>query len=197
MNSIKSTVVITLLLGAAYVLYINKDKILRFVKSQKEGSTKAKEIHYTDAMTEVYKSFLVYANNFQGLFEPMYKASNGVISRERINNLFLEWDIRMDGVSSPHFSLSSWWSTIMLDLDRLSDIELYERAKSVIQMIKSCGIIRDDRQMLVASDDTNLYYQPYDGKSVKTGDKIRVVSPCWYMKTSPVRIIEKGFCETL
>ena len=62
-------------------------------------------------------------------------------------------------------------------------------------MIKKCGIIRDDRKELIVREDTSMYYQQSNGVPLNIGKQIRVESPCWYLPTTPVRVLEKGYCE--
>ena len=64
-------------------------------------------------------------------------------------------------------------------------------------MIENCGILRDEKTELVADKNTNLYYQHVDGIMFELEQRLMVESPCWYMPTNPVRIIEKGYCELI
>jgi len=60
---------------------------------------------------------------------------------------------------------------------------------------KTDGIIRDDRKELIVREDTSMYYQQSNGVPLNIGKQIRVESPCWYLPTTPVRVLEKGYCE--
>lgn len=151
----------------------------------------------SNAMTEVCQAFLLYADNFQGLLETMYKASVDSISHERMKNVLMEWDIRMGNIAQSPICLRSWWATVIVGYESLTDKELQGRARSVVQMILSSGIVRDDKTEIVAVEDTGLYYQHVDGETWSVGQKLSVESPCWYLSSSPVRIIEKGYCRTL
>ena len=194
MSTVRNVAILAFLLGSAYLAYMNRDRLLRFLISKQEKKPKRKE-KPRDAMKEVCETFLLYADNFQGLFEPMYKVSIGTISMERMRNVLKEWDIRMGGIVQAPICLRSWWATVITNIDTLSMDELQNRSKLVVEMIHACGIVRDSQTELVAKENTGLYYQHADGKQLVVGQTVRVESPCWYLPVSPVRIIEKGYCE--
>lgn len=195
MSTAKNVAIVALLLGTAYLAYVNRKQLLRILRPQQEKKPKRRETG--NAMTEVCQAFLMYADNFQGLLETMYKASVGVISEERKRNVLREWDIRMKNIAQAPIGLKSWWSTVIADCETMSDKELLERAQQIIQIIQSCGIVRDDRSEIVAEEDTGIYYQHATGNKLISGQTLRIESPCWYLPCKPVRIIEKGYCEIL
>ena len=193
MSTVKNVVVVALMLGTAYVAYTNRKRLsnLLFGKNKKP---KKREKEIGNAMKEVCQAFLMYADNFQGLFETMYKASVGSISCERMRNVLQEWDIRMENIAQAPIGLRSWWATVIADFDNLSDEELRERAKRIVQMVLSSGVIRDERKEIVAEQDTTMYYQNSEEGEWDMGQQLHIESPCWYLPTSPARIIEKGYC---
>lgn len=196
MNAFKNLAIVAILCGTAFVLYRNREKLLVvFSGKRMDVSKKRRTPSLSNAMQEVCKAFLGYADNFQGLYEPLYKAARGTISQERKSNVLTEWNIRMNNISQPPIGLKSWWGTIVADWATLSDHQLQERAAQILEMIKACGIVRDDRNMLTAKSDTTLYYQNSEGKTWSVGQELVVESPCWYVQSNPVRIIEKGYCE--
>lgn len=197
MSTVKNVAIVALVLGTAYIAYANRKRLLRLLVSEKSKKPNRRVKDTSDAMKEVCQAFLMYADNFQGLFETMYKASVGSISHERMKNALMEWDIRMSNIAQAPIGLRSWWATIIADSDNLMDKEMQDRARSVIQMIQSCGIVRDDRTEIVAAEDTGMYYQQADGEKWNVGHKLSVESPSWYLPSNPVRIIEKGYCKTL
>lgn len=194
MSTIKNVAIAAVIVGGICFLYLNRKRLVRRLSSIKgKNAGKASRNHH-DAMSDVYSAFLVYADVFQGLYEPMYKASKGLVSRDRIQNVLSEWNIRMDGIPNIPIGLKGWWFTIVANQETLSYTGLQQQSQKVMQMIENCGIIRDDQSDLVAENDTSLYYQHIDGVVFEVGQKLQVESPCWYMQTSPVRIIEKGYC---
>ncbi len=197
MNTIKNLAFAVILIGSAYLAYVNRERLKRFLAgdSEEKSKPKRKATSSTNAIEEVCQAFLLFADNFQGVFEPLYKASINGISLERKRNVFMEWDIRMGNIGNAPFSLKSWWSTISNDIAHSSDDELQDSAKTAIDMIKKCGIIRDDRKELIVREDTSMYYQQSNGVPLNIGKQIRVESPCWYLPTTPVRVLEKGYCE--
>lgn len=199
MSTIKNVAITTaIVFGGVFLLYANRKKLFGSLgKSKSKKNMVMSERKNDDAMAGVYKAYLMYADNFQGLYEPLYKASVGVISQERMINLLREWDIRMNRITNLPIELRGWWSTINADLDVLSYDELQMRSQNIMRMIEGCGIIRDNRAELVADEEVNLYYQNDDGVLLKIGQKLRVETPCWYLPCNPVRIIEKGYCEFL
>lgn len=196
MNTVKNVAIVALLLGTAYIAYTNRKRLLNLLSGTNKKPRK-REKETSNAMTEVCQSFLMYADNFQGLFETMYKASLGSISHERMRNVLQEWNIRMGNIAQVPIGLRSWWATVIADCDKLTDKELQGRARSVVQMILSCGIVRDDRTEIVAGEDTGMYYQHAGGERWNIGQKLSIESACWYLPSSPVRIIEKGYCKTI
>ena len=183
-------IALSLLLGFV-VFYVLKKKMENQVDNQKgEGPNKKTDMD----PAEVRKAFLLDADNFQGIYEPLYKASQGIVSVERKRNVLREWDLRMRGVNRP---LKDWWTTVAVGLDTLTDDELKRRAQQVVAMLGQCGVVRDGRTELVAEADTSMYYQNVDGKVWSVGQRLRVESPCWYINCQPVRILEKGCCEIL
>jgi hypothetical protein len=197
MSTVKNVAIVALVLGTAYIAYANRKRLLRLLASGKDKRPKRRVKNTNDAMKEVCQAFLMYADNFQGLFETMYKASVGSISHERMRNVLQEWDIRMGNIAQPPICLRSWWATVIAGSESLTDKEMQDRAQSVIQMVMSCGIVRDDRTEIVAAEDTGMYYQHVDGGKRNVGQKLSVESPSWYLPSSPIRIIEKGYCKTL
>lgn len=196
MGTVKNVAIVALVLGTAYIAYTNRKRLLNFLSGRNEKPRK-REKETSNAMKEVCQAFLMYADNFQGLFETMYKASVGSISHERTRNILREWDIRMGNITQAPIGLTSWWATVIVDDDKLTDKELQNRAQGVVQMILSCGIVRDDRTEFMAVEDTGMYYQHIDGDKWNLGQKLCVESPSWYLPSNPVRIIEKGYCKTL
>lgn len=193
--SIVIIVIVILLSGTAYLVYVNRNHLLKILQPSHKKKLKSSDRNTGNAMIEVCQDFLMYADSFQGIFETMYKASLGVISHERLCNVLKEWDIRMGNIGQAPFCLKSWWATVITDCETLSNKELQERAQLVIQMIQLCNIIRDDQIEIVAKDDTNLYYQDSSGNQFESGQKLRIESPCWYLNGNPIRIIDKGYCE--
>lgn len=193
MSTVKNVTIVALLLGAAYLAYANRRRLMRLLRSQQRQKP-MRQFKAGDAMTAVCQAFLLYADNFQGLFEPMYKASLGTISRERMCNVLKEWDIRMGSIAQTPICLRSWWATVISHIDALTDKDLQGRAQIVVQMIRLCGIVRDDRTEIEVKDDTGMFYQQSEGGKMLAGQKLRIESPCWYLPGMPIRIIEKGYC---
>lgn len=199
MSTIKNIVTAAVVIGGVYLVYANRKRLQNLFGTRKNNTVNGRVggNDIVDPMSGVYKNFILYADIFQGLYEPMFKASVGSISQERIKNVFAEWNIRMKGINNISIELRGWWSTIIDDKITLTSNELQKRAEQVVNMIENCCILRDERSELVADNNTNLYYQHVDGIMFEQGQKLRVESPCWYMPTNPVRIIEKGYCEFL
>ncbi len=198
MSTIKNILSATVLLGGACLVYANKDKLFRrFISHKPEEDKSSQEKGGTGVLKEVCQSFIMYSDVFQGLYEPMFKASLGRLSFERMRNVLTEWDIRVKSIGNAPVSLCEWWATVVADIDVLPNKEMQARAVMTMQMIDNCGIVRDNKTDFVADDETCRYYQHVDGLIFKTGQKLRVESPCWFMPTQPVRIIEKGYCEIL
>lgn len=197
MSTVKNLALLAFMCGAAYAVYRNRKKILGAFIGKRTDVQKRKSVSANKTMQDVCNAFMVYANNFQGLYEPLYKASQGTLSQERKSNVLKEWDIRMGNISLIPIGLKSWWTTIVANLDSLSDKELQKQAAQVMEMIKACGIIRDNQKKLTAKSDTSLYYQNSEGKTWSIGQELLVESPCWYVRSTPVRVIEKGYCEII
>ncbi len=197
MSTAKNVAIVALLLGTAYLAYVNRKQLLRILRPQQEKKPKRRERVTGNAMNEVGQVFLMYVDNFQDLLETMYKASVGAISEERTRNVLREWDIRMKNIAQAPIGLKSWWSTVIVDSETLTDKERQGRAKLVVQMILSCGIVRDEQTEMVAQEDTCMYYENSDGSKLVAGQKLQIESPCWYLPGNPVRIIEKGYCEMI
>lgn len=212
-NTFKKIMPMAILLGCASIVYWKREDIKKFISSKKDVINKKglfklfpskntapfdEEIGevYT-AMADVQKAFLMYADNFRGLYETMHKGAMGIISQERTKNVLTEWDIRMENIPNIPIELKSWWATVKIGDESLPYDELQNRAKEVIEMIKNCGVVRDNRSEFVAEEDTSLYYQESNDAELVVGQKLHIDSPCWYMATEPVRIIEKGYCEII
>lgn len=196
MDTLKKLAIATGLTAIAGVAIMRRIKSKRELQQEQETPKEGKK-KPQNAVEELGKDFLRYADNFQGLYEPMHKASAGTFSHERMRNVLMEWDIRINNIGNIPISLKSWWSTIWTGNDEISDDELQGRAQRVIQMIFSSGIVRDNRTELVVEADTERFYQHSDDLIWTEGQKLRVESPCWYIQCTPVRIIEKGYCELI
>ena len=194
MNTVKNMTIAFVILGTACIAYVNRERIKKILLGETEAPKRNRPRKGVNAMEEVRQAFLMFADNFQGLYEPMYKASIGTISFERKLNVLMEWDIRINSIGNLPVSLKGWWSTIVANLSSLSDDELQKRATTVIEMVKSCNIIRDQKTQLTVNEETMSYYQRSDGNNLVKGQKIHVETPCWYLDSTPVRILEKGYC---
>lgn len=197
MSTAKNVAFAVFLLGTACLIFANRKRLRSFLQPEKKKKSQRSKKKTGNAMTEVCQTFLMYAENFQGLYEPMYRASIGAISQERMMNVLAEWDIRMNNIGQDAVCLKSWWATVITNCDRLSNLELQDRSRLVVEMIQSCGIIRDDLTEMVAKKDTGMYYHLSDGDRLLVGQQLRIESPCWYLPSCPVRVIEKGYCEII
>lgn len=203
MNIIKTLAISVIALGGACAAYFYRDRIAELITPKGDGKPQGKrpgnnrQGRPADALEEVCKAFSPYAENFEGLYEKLYKASEGLIPSERKRNVLTEWDIRMGNIGNAPACLKQWWMTVVADKDTLSDESLQDRAKRVLEMLHGCKIIRDDRKELTATGDTTRYYQCADGETWSVGQTLRVTVPCWYLPVSPTRILEKGYCEIL
>lgn len=197
MSTAKNVVIVAVLLGTAYLAYANRKQLLGILRPERTKKPKRRETKTGNAMNEVCKAFLMYANDFQGVYEPMYQASVGAISFERMRNVLKEWDIRMGNIGQPPICLKSWWLTMVADCDTLTAKEFEARCQQVIQMVLASGIIRDDQTEIMAKTETGMYYQESNNSSIESGQRLRVESPCWYLPSNPVRIVEKGYCEII
>ena len=195
MSVLKPFITITVIAGATYVAYVYRDRIRKFILEMKDKlSQKEPEQPAPDPIQEVCKAFLPYANRFEGLYEPLVKASLATISEERAGNVLEEWRIRFSGIGpSAPSCLKSWWVSVA----GAHGLTPQERAGRILDMVFSCNIVRDGKKEFTAAADTILYYQEAGGKAWKEGDRLRVESPCWYVPGEPVRILEKGFCEII
>jgi len=197
MKVIKIFLILVLLSGILCYVYVNRKKLIALIRSFRDEKSQLIPPIRQITASEEGKAFIFYADNFQGLYETLYKASQGVISAERMKNVLTEWDIRMGNISQAPASLSQWWSTLIAGYDSSTGEELQSRAQLIFQMIQSSGIVRDEKKEFIAADDITMYYQTLEGSLLTPGQKIRVESPCWFLPGNPVRIIEKGLCEIL
>jgi hypothetical protein len=197
MKVLKIFLILVLLSGILCYVYVNRKKLIALIRSFRDEKSQLIPPIRQITASEEGKAFIFYADNFQGLYETLYKASQGVISAERMKNVLTEWDIRMGNISQAPASLSQWWSTLIAGYDSSTGEELQSRAQLIFQMIQSSGIVRDEKKEFIAADDITMYYQTLEGALLTPGQKIRVESPCWFLPGNPVRIIEKGLCEIL
>lgn len=196
MSALKTLFTIAVMGGSAYLAYTHRDKILELIQTIKKSRCKNPQIPEKPhaAIDEVCTAFLTYADRFEGLYEPLYKASLSSISQERMGNVLNEWRIRISSIGESIPScLKSWWISVAEE----QGLSLQERAQKIIGMVFSCRIVRDGRKEFTAQEDITRFYQEADGKPLGKGVRLRVVSPCWYVSGDPVRILEKGFCEIL
>ena len=196
MSTVKNLAIAIVLIGAVCLTYVNRGRLKKFLFRNSRESINGNP-QTVNALKEVCQSFIMFADNFQGIYEPMFKASMGEISFERKKNVLIEWDIRINNIGKLPITLKGWWSTIIANLSSLPDDELQKRAILVIDMIKSCNIIRDKRTDLAVDETTLLYYQRSDGGALVIGQNVHVETPCWYLDSTPVRILEKGYCVSL
>lgn len=194
MSILKNLAFVAFICGSIYVLYLNRDSIIQTLRNKHTNMTKKRSKPLSNAMMEVCQAFIAYADYFEGLYEPLFLASQGIISRERKYNLLAEWNIRMNNISQIPIVLKSWWNTIIANLDKLSDEDLQDRAILIVKMLIACEIKRDSQKELIARNDTTMFYQNTEGKTWNVGQKLLVESPCWYIRTNPARVIEKGYC---
>jgi hypothetical protein len=102
--------------------------------------------------------------------------------------------LRIQKVCRTSPELNSWWNVVVANLDSLDEKAIQARMGMIADLLQNGGIVRDNRSELVADDETSLYYMEVDDEVWSVGDKLKVDSPCWYLPTTPPRIIEKGYC---
>lgn len=197
--------------GATFMVYRFKDKIKGFIKELLGAEPVASHPVYDEKSDEPKRidsdkgvagskaslEFLMYADNFSGLYETMYKVSKGRLSDERMKNVLTQWSIRMDNIPNMPSDLKKWHAESGLIQLITSRADMQECAQKIMWLVDKSGIKRDSSIDFKAGADISLYYQDDDDKNLSAGMEVRVCSPCWYLSSEPVRIIEKGTCTTI
>lgn len=213
-NTLKPIVLIAAVIGvagAAVVIYKLKDRIKGMIKEFRDSKpvtttpvydVRSDEPKQTDSDGDLADSkaspeFLMYADNFSGLYEKMCKVSEGILSDERMKNILTQWRIRMDNIPNMPSDLKKWRAESGLTQLFSSRAAMQECAQKIMRLVDKSGIKRDSRIDFKSGEDISLYYQDDDDKDLSAGMKVRVCSPCWYLPSEPVRIIEKGICTTI
>lgn len=178
--------------AGAYYIYSRREQLKKKIINARQK--RGKHTSIKEAEAEVIKAYLPHANSFDGLYEPLYKGAKGLRNKERMLNTLNEWSIRMRSVARESPELRSWWDAVVSDVNNLDVETIQTRMNVVLALLKKGGVIRDSRSELVADEDTSLYYTEADDEIWSVGDKLKVDSPCWYLLTTPPRIIEKGYC---
>ena len=146
-------------------------------------------------MQKAIDAFLPFANNFDGVYEPLFRGAHGRLRRERMLNTINQWKIRMQKPVGTSTDLNAWWKTVVENVDCLHDEALQQRMKDILEFIEQAGIVRDNHDVFIATEDTTIFYQCADEQQILSGASLQVESPCWYLHTTPPRIVEKGFCN--
>ena len=178
--------------GSAYYLYANRRQLKKKLKSL--CSKKHDIIALSHADVQVFNAFLPYANDFDGLYEHLFKGAKGLRNKERMLNTINEWSLRIKKVCRTSPELNGWWDVVVANLETLDEKAIQARMGMITDMLQNGGIVRDKRSELIADEETSLYYMEVDDEVWSVGDKLKVDSPCWYLPTTPPRIIEKGYC---
>lgn len=195
-HHIDNIFILAAIIGIVFLAFVYRKRYMAMRITRARDKEKENSVSAT-AIADVCSEFILFADIFRGIYEPMYKASKGMISHERIKNTFLEWNIRIESINKRYERIRSWLMAITEGIDSLSKEELQGRALQIMDMIGQCGIRRDNRTELICDEETGRYYDTHNGSTMKCGKQLRVESPSWYINSTPVRIIEKGFCETI
>ena len=178
--------------GSAYYLYVNRKHLKKKLKGL--CSEEHQFVSLCHADEQVFNAFLPYANEFDGLYEPLFKGAKGLRNKERMLNTINEWSLRIKKVCRTSPELNSWWDSIVAHIDTLDEKAIQARMGMITDFLQNVGIVRDSRSELIADEETSLYYMEVDDEVWSVGDKLYIDSPCWYLPTTPPRIIEKGYC---
>lgn len=195
-HNIDDIFIFVAIIGIVFLAFVYRKRYMAMRSTRAHDKEKENDVNAI-AIADVCSEFILFADIFRGIYEPMYKASKGMISHERIKNTFLEWNIRIESINKRYERLRCWLTAITEGIENLSMEELQGRALQIMDMIGQCGIRRDNRTELICDEDTGMYYDTHNESIMKCGKRLRVESPSWYINSTPVRIIEKGYCETI
>lgn len=65
---------------------------------------------------------------------------------------------------------------------------------ALLYLIESAGVVRDNREYIIADKDTKKYYSVVGNEKIVPGEKYSVVDPCW---TNGDVVLEKGLIELI
>ena len=168
-TKIELSVISIIGIGAAAWLYWKHKRPTEPQKNSKRSSHNIPiKKNENVALKAVSNEFVACADSFRGIYESLYNVANTPCSREVIFNVLSEWDIRMNNIPNIPTNLKMWWKTIAINIEALGEKQLRDKAAQILEMIDAAGIIRCNNP-----EEISLSYK------------------CWYMNTTPVRIIEK------
>ena len=110
-------------------------------------------------------------------------------------NLYL---VAKAGEESPQCNLEDW-NTRIQSLSGTPDLKAYWEAvrshpAEFLDFVYACGVVRDERETIKATEQTRYCYFMLDGTPIETGRTYKVMQPCW---TSGDVILEKGIINTI
>lgn len=110
-------------------------------------------------------------------------------------NLYL---VAKAGEESPQCNLDDW-NTRIQSLSGTPDLKAYWEAvrshpAEFLDFVYACGVVRDERETIEATEQTRYGYFMLDGTPIETGRTYKVMQPCW---TSGDVILEKGIINTI
>lgn len=133
--------------------------------------------------------FLRNADSFSQLYETLYQVVNGTSINP--NDAINEWDTRINYLNnSPN--VRQIWNSLFSDISNLNDDQLKEKTKSFLDFILSAGIKRDNNDSVIVDGSTIFKYYTLNGEALVTGEKMKIISPCWSANN---KIIEKGILK--
>ena len=132
------------------------------------------------------KSFVDNARKFTGSFEPLYNAVHNLdVSLEDKTNIYEDWSLRLKTICDD--TVYAQWTK------KMSLLQLSDRLAWLLQEIDSCGMVRDNRTVLVIDEDTVSHYADWNGAPIAIGDEVKVASAAWLLNGV---CIEKGIIIT-
>lgn len=135
-----------------------------------------------------FDTFSVYAERFSGMYEPLYKAANSA-DEKKLLKLIEQWGVRVASQSSSE--LSSWWN---LSVEH-NGFSLLQKAEAILSMIEKNGIIRDSRKLFKVTTNDFQLYRNIDNEELSLESKVNVITPCWYINSNPIYVVEQGYVE--
>lgn len=129
-------------------------------------------------MDIVREQFLLQAKVLYGTYGSLYRAAG---LQKRAESLLSDMNERISYVDGNQ-ELKDFW-------DRQS-----RNPVALLDFVWSTGVVRDEQQFITADKETYKYYSTDNDDRIITGQKYRVIEPCW---TNGETVLETGTIEAI
>ena len=156
-----------------------KDDLRDAIEQAHEERSSENPVEKEVDLAAAKEQFIISQDKFSGIYENLYQSVDRQAKGESFD--ISDWSARMDSLSGCP-DLQAFWADSQQDLGK------------VLSFFESCGVKRDDREVLTVDESTRYHYVDIDGGELKPGATYRILLPVWH---NGAQVLGKGIIQQL